>query len=974
MPPARVALVLALAAAAAAEQFVVFNERELPAWPAGTAGADGFEVVEADRTLYRGAAQVTLAAGPGAVAFDTAQAASPAAIFSNASDDMCLFFDVRLTAAPSNTSAAWVVYLATEAAGDVTRLFGDVCDEPGEPVLDAWSHYTCNLTSFGSALGAITAVGIRYEAGTGAGAVYLLDNVEIGTRELVIFEDGAPADWPLYDCCGGGKTLAARDPAPGKAAEFSVGADTLLGFGGDGVSVDASRLLVRRGAIKFEVKVVTEPTDSSSSWNCKIESSGADAEGEVSSVSLERVPPVLGAWRDFTVSIAYLDKEGVNVSAINRLLIFPTWGKGAGAVYQVDNVRLLSLPPDVPMTAAPELGVLHTAFTYAPFGGRAGTQIMFDGSLTQHELTPGVTLVAKWDFGDGTESTVTSLGAQIPHTYREEGVYKVVLSVAVTAPQGFVLSESAANYVKIDADRTASAGIPDNRSGKRGVAFSFKSSADDLKALASGSTWWYNWGTEADGEVEELQGAYGAEYLPMAWDESFDDAKVIAYLERNPQVKYLLAFNEPNFKDQASMTPSESAREWPRLEVIAKRFNLQIVGVALNYCGNCVTENGTTYTNPFTYLDDFFAACPNCQVDALAVHAYMPNYAGVKSYVEQFYTKYNLPVWITEFCAWETTTTLEQQKTFLVQTTDYFEQAEHVARYAWFIGRSDGHPYNTLLNPDVYGAASELGSIYVNLPIHGNSSVHTLPKKLQAEDYAEVSKAVVQLTKDAEGLLEMNAEAEGVLDYNVKSANVTYNVTIRYSSETNTQLQLKLNGTLNTEVILPATGASTSASVETTMHVESGNHKLNVWLSAPATVNWLHFVDPSAPTLPPTVPPTTTAPSNPHAPLSPDEAESPDGTGPEANGTGVEPMETPAAIHAAVDSELDSGVAATVIGVGFALAAIVGIVVAYYVCKKKRRDAEKPSFNDFVNAHETAELQSTMMLSHNDIDSMMLTK
>ncbi|KAJ9467629.1 hypothetical protein DIPPA_06073 [Diplonema papillatum] len=55
MPPARVALVLALAAAAAAEQFVIFNERELPAGPAG---ADGFEVVEADRTLYRGAAQV----------------------------------------------------------------------------------------------------------------------------------------------------------------------------------------------------------------------------------------------------------------------------------------------------------------------------------------------------------------------------------------------------------------------------------------------------------------------------------------------------------------------------------------------------------------------------------------------------------------------------------------------------------------------------------------------------------------------------------------------------------------------------------------------------------------------------------------------------------------------------------------------------------------------------------------------------
>lgn len=57
------------------------------------------------------------------------------------------------------------------------------------------------------------------------------------------------------------------------------------------------------------------------------------------------------------------------------------------------------------------------------------------------------------------------------------------------------------------------------------------------------------------------------------------------------------------------MTPLEAAAEWPRLEAIANEFVLKIVGPAVNFCGNCVTENGTTYNDPFDYLDDSFQAC-----------------------------------------------------------------------------------------------------------------------------------------------------------------------------------------------------------------------------------------------------------------------------------------------------------------------------------------------------------------------------
>ena len=48
-------------------------------------------------------------------------------------------------------------------------------------------------------------------------------------------------------------------------------------------------------------------------------------------------------------------------------------------------------------------------------------------------------------------------------------------------------------------------------------------------------------------------------------------------------MKYLLGFNEPNFKNQANMTPAQAVEVWPRLEAIAEEFGLGLVGLAVNY-------------------------------------------------------------------------------------------------------------------------------------------------------------------------------------------------------------------------------------------------------------------------------------------------------------------------------------------------------------------------------------------------------
>ena len=50
-------------------------------------------------------------------------------------------------------------------------------------------------------------------------------------------------------------------------------------------------------------------------------------------------------------------------------------------------------------------------------------------------------------------------------------------------------------------------------------------------------------------------------------------------------------------------------------------------------------------------LDQFFAACDGCKVDAIALHSYTCKWEWLKSHID-LYRKYNKPIWLTEFmCA-----------------------------------------------------------------------------------------------------------------------------------------------------------------------------------------------------------------------------------------------------------------------------------------------------------------------------------
>ncbi|APR86651.1 Hypothetical protein A7982_12000 [Minicystis rosea] len=242
---------------------------------------------------------------------------------------------------------------------------------------------------------------------------------------------------------------------------------------------------------------------------------------------------------------------------------------------------------------------------------------------------------------------------------------------------------------------------------KRGIAYGYHSVAD-LTALSKGIGWWYNWAAKPDNtDVASAHAGLGVEYVPMAWGE----ASLSGLGSDVPSdAHHLLGFNEPNFGSQANLTPAQAAALWPQVEAFAKEHDLAIVSPAVNFCGS-----PCNVTDPFTWLDQFFAACPSCKVDYIAMHWYACNDSALTWYLQQFESKYTQPLWLTEFSCLDADDISEPvQETYMKSALAILEADPRVARYAWFTGRRPDTPSIDLLGAD--GELTPLGKIYVEYP------------------------------------------------------------------------------------------------------------------------------------------------------------------------------------------------------------------------------------------------------------------
>jgi hypothetical protein len=234
---------------------------------------------------------------------------------------------------------------------------------------------------------------------------------------------------------------------------------------------------------------------------------------------------------------------------------------------------------------------------------------------------------------------------------------------------------------------------------KRGIA----ANVAPGPAFAGSIAWWYNWAHSS------FTSQNNAEFVPMFWDERDANRTV------NPGARYLLGFNEPNFKVQANLTPAQAAGYWRTLEAQARAAGVPTVSPAVNFCGPAQDCNGT---DPYQYLREFFAACQGCKVDYVAVHWYNCDLPSLRDFLEpggalEGFEQFGRPIWLTEFaCAYGGDTSPAGQEAYMRAAIPYLENNPRVFRYSWF--SADPIPEARLINGD--GSPTALGRVYMGLP------------------------------------------------------------------------------------------------------------------------------------------------------------------------------------------------------------------------------------------------------------------
>ncbi|MBP5318299.1 MAG: carbohydrate-binding protein [Paludibacteraceae bacterium] len=336
-------------------------------------------------------------------------------------------------------------------------------------------------------------------------------------------------------------------------------------------------------------------------------------------------------------------------------------------------------------------------------------------------------------------------------------------------------------------------------------------SETDVQLMLPGVTWCYNWGTEPKSNAASWLDNNGMEFIPMAWSGVNANA-LRTYYNAHPQEKYLLAFNEPNLTDQANMTPTSAAARWPNVTSLASELNLKVISPAMNYG----TLSG--YSDPITWLDEFFAKdnVSLDDVDGIAMHAYMASASAVISYLNRF-TKYGKKLWLTEFCAWESSIgSAEKQMAYMSAMLNWLEKSSDVERYAWFIPRNgkpvNTYPYMVLLTNTKPAELTPAGKLYVYMSTFDQSVTYSANKRIPAEHYRDCSvdgdnSPIVSNSSDVDGILAISGFNKNMwADYrvNVSAGNAT--IRVRYASARNNVMSVYVDGTLLGQYDLPLTG------------------------------------------------------------------------------------------------------------------------------------------------------------------------
>ena len=390
-----------------------------------------------------------------------------------------------------------------------------------------------------------------------------------------------------------------------------------------------------------------------------------------------------------------------------------------------------------------------------------------------------------------------------------------VILLAAACRQGEVPDNPDTNPPVVSESEAASQ-MP--KSAKRGVAFSFNQLAD-LPLLSPYISWDYNWGNTPTDDAATWFDANEMDYCPMCWNGNYNADKIRAFVAAHPKTKYLLAFNEPNLTDQARMTPAEAAEIWAPVVALAKELNLKLVSPAMNYG----TLSG--YSDPIKWLDEFFAQ-PGVSISdiyAISIHCYMASASALQGFVERF-EKYNKPIWLTEFCAWDPVPgSVNTQMDYMCAALHYLETRPSVERYAWFIPRTgnkvDSPPYMQLLTHDYPAELTELGKMYCYFSPMDTTTWLKTDRFILANEYVRVANGNMPLRPTTDNIARNRAKKDGLMITNFSAGQeLTYHVfvstpsrgkaiEVRYCGYSNSICEVLADGKTLTHLDMPKNGS-----------------------------------------------------------------------------------------------------------------------------------------------------------------------
>ncbi|MET9224326.1 sigma-70 family RNA polymerase sigma factor [Lentzea sp. NPDC003310] len=243
--------------------------------------------------------------------------------------------------------------------------------------------------------------------------------------------------------------------------------------------------------------------------------------------------------------------------------------------------------------------------------------------------------------------------------------------------------------------------VPVTASLKKGVStWKFDGVGKALTDVRAG--WYYNWAATPEG----IPTPPNVEFVPMIWGAKSADDATIAKAKANGKV--LLGFNEPDFPEQANMTPEQALDLWPKLAATGLRLGSPAVAHSGDKAGG--------------WLDRFMtgAAQRGLRVDFIAVHWYGSDFSEaavghLRNYLEAVHARYGKPLWLTEYSLIDFSggtarfPTQAQLAAFARGSSAMMEGLPYVERYAWFALPAE-KPGTGLYAPG--GTPNEAGQAY----------------------------------------------------------------------------------------------------------------------------------------------------------------------------------------------------------------------------------------------------------------------